>query len=113
MTDPEFLDAETRAAVDALVHRLRNRGDADDEPFAAEFIAALKGRGWRPTNARPAPDWHQRPAGHRGTPPGAIAKLIAGDLEAARAELGTESVIPPGARVTGGQPVLREDDGAA
>lgn len=43
-----FEDREKRFAVDALVFRLRNRGDADDEPLAAEFIAALWGRGWRP-----------------------------------------------------------------
>ena len=68
MTSDGFLESETRAAIDALVHRLKNRGDADDEPFAAEFIAALKGRGWRPTNARPLPDWHYRKG---GTPPDA------------------------------------------
>jgi hypothetical protein len=62
VTDIE-LDKETRAAIDALVWRLNNRGDADAEPFAAEFIAALKARGWRPTLARPAPDWHYRSHG--------------------------------------------------
>lgn len=61
-------DREKRAAVDALVHRLRNRGDADDEPFAAEFIAALWGRGWRPVEAlRPAADWRMKP--QRTEPP--------------------------------------------
>lgn len=44
-------DREKRFAVDALVYRLRNRGEADDEPLAAEFIAALWGRGWRPIDA--------------------------------------------------------------
>lgn len=59
------LDAETRAAIDALVFRLKNRGDSDDEPFAAEFIAALRGRGWRPTEARAAPDWRRAPGDAR------------------------------------------------
>ncbi len=45
MTDQP--DTETRAAVDALAYRLRNRGDADPERFAAEFIAALRAHGWR------------------------------------------------------------------
>jgi hypothetical protein len=55
---------ETAAAVEALVYRLRNRGDGegqfatDDEFFAAEFIAAIRGRGWRPVLALvPAADW--------------------------------------------------------
>jgi hypothetical protein len=44
-------DRETRAAVRALVWRLQHRDGADDESFAAEFIAALKARGWRPIPA--------------------------------------------------------------
>jgi hypothetical protein len=58
-------DREKRAAIDALVHRLRSRGDADDEPFAAEFITALWGRGWRPVLTRP--DWRARPHGRPPT----------------------------------------------
>lgn len=56
MTD---LDAETRAAVAALVHRLRNRGDgpgqfaADDELFASEFVTAMTSRGWYPLPVAP------------------------------------------------------------
>ena len=46
------LDREIQAAIDALVHRLRNREDTDDEPFAMEFVQAMIGRGWRPTEAR-------------------------------------------------------------
>jgi hypothetical protein len=57
MTD---LDRETTQAVDALTHRLRNHlaavrngGDCEDpEVFAAEFITAMRGKGWRPTEAR-------------------------------------------------------------
>ena len=65
MTDPD-----TRSAVEALTHRLRNRDpDTDDEVFALEFITALRARGWRPTEARVMPAWH-RPAGHGVEPTG-------------------------------------------
>lgn len=59
MTEIE-LDRETARAVAALVHRLKNRGDADDEFIAREFMMALRGQGWRPTNARTGPDWRRR-----------------------------------------------------
>ena len=59
MTDFDT-DRETAAAVDALVFRLRNRDGADDEPFAQEFITALKQRGWRPTPARSSPGWDRQ-----------------------------------------------------
>lgn len=53
-------DQETSAAVEALAHRLRNRDAAmndgedfpDAEPFALEFLTALRGQGWRPTAAK-------------------------------------------------------------
>jgi hypothetical protein len=53
-------DAETSAAIEALVHRVKLRDQAiragedcpDAEPFALEFLTALRGRGWRPTPAR-------------------------------------------------------------
>jgi hypothetical protein len=70
MTDPdrEVLDRETREAIDALVKRLRSKGEADDEPFAAEYIAFLKGLGWRPVLALPSSaDWRRRGTGG-GTP---------------------------------------------
>jgi hypothetical protein len=52
------LDTETKAAIDALVYRLRNREDGtDDEPFAMEFVQAMIGRGWRPTEARHSRPW--------------------------------------------------------
>jgi hypothetical protein len=51
---------ETRLAVAALAHRLRNRAeDTDDEVFALEFVTAMRGRGWRPTAARLTPHWQQ------------------------------------------------------
>lgn len=51
------LDTETQAAIEALVHRLKNREGADDEPFAMEFVQAMIGRGWRPTEARRSKPW--------------------------------------------------------
>ena len=64
MTDPE-----TRSAVDALAHRLRNRDPGtDDDVFALEFITALRARGWRPTEARTRPAW-KLPPGHGTDPP--------------------------------------------
>lgn len=52
------LDTETKAAINALVYRLKNREDGtDDEPFAMEFVQAMIGRGWRPTEARRSKPW--------------------------------------------------------
>lgn len=59
-------DRQRQRAVDALVRRLRDRRAAvaagaddvpDDEPFAVEYITALWGWGWRPTEAKPSPHW--------------------------------------------------------
>ncbi|MDG9703741.1 hypothetical protein [Streptomyces sp. DH37] len=60
-------DQETRDAIRALAMRLRARDAAaaegeepvDAEVFAAEYITALRTRGWRPTPARPAPPWQR------------------------------------------------------
>ena len=72
-------DHETRAAVDALIHRLRNRDPGtDDEPFALEYVTALRSRGWRPTEARVQPAW-KLPTGHGVDP--------TEDYRAARREL--------------------------
>lgn len=107
MTDS--LEAETRAAVAALVHRLRNPGDAnplgaDAEPFAAEFIAALKARGWRPVLAVPAEaDW--RRASER-VPRGSLDPDVKAALVTKMAE--ASQAIRSGR--TGPQPVLAEDD---
>ncbi len=66
MTD---LDRETTAAVQALADRLRDRDpEVDDELFAREFILALRGRGWRPTEARLMPAWKPGPRGSGGLP---------------------------------------------
>lgn len=85
MTDT---DRETQAAINALVYRLRNRGDADDEPFAAEFITALRQRGWRPTEAKPLPAW-KRPAGN-STAPNDEWRRRRAELEAHLADHGPE-----------------------
>lgn len=60
------IGAETQRAVDALVFRLKQRREQekqgedapDDEWFAREFMAALRGQGWRPTPAK-ATDWRE------------------------------------------------------
>lgn len=58
------LDRESRSAVDALVYRLKTREPGtDDEPFAQEFITALRARGWRPTEARAPWDYRKAPHG--------------------------------------------------
>ena len=69
-------DRETHAAIEALAHRIRVRDAAiragedceDAEPFSAEFMAALRGRGWRLTEAKrmPLP---------KPTAPGSVAPL--------------------------------------
>jgi hypothetical protein len=99
-------DDETRAAVAALVFRLRNKGDADDEVFAAEFIAALKARGWRPVLAVSADaDW-RRASGRQqagSLDPDVKAALFAQMAEASQA-------IRNGTKATGGQPALTEEN---
>lgn len=105
MTDPdkETLDRETREAVDALVRRLRDKGDADDEPFAAEYVAFLRGCGWRPVLAVPASaDWRRRPAGSTGAglDPDVKAELLGRFQEA------SDTIRN---RATGGQQALTPD----
>ncbi|MEU6725556.1 hypothetical protein ABZ917_17760 [Nonomuraea wenchangensis] len=64
-TDLPALDEATRAAIAALVHRIRERDSAeadrpDPEPFATEYVMALRGQGWRPTAARPVQPWTEQ-----------------------------------------------------
>lgn len=74
------LDQETRDAIAALVHRLRKRDEApeaeraDAEPFATEYVMALRLRGWRPTPAQAAVPWPP-PAG-RGADPARHAEAL-------------------------------------
>lgn len=58
------LDHDTSVLIDALTYRLRNRDQYPDDPelFAKEFVTALLGHGWRPTEARRV-DWHDLPRG--------------------------------------------------
>jgi hypothetical protein len=76
-------DRETHAAIEALAHRIRVRDAAiraaedcgDAEPFAAEFMAALRGRGWRLTPAKAQPEPHTAGAGTPQSPE--VAELLA------------------------------------
>lgn len=80
MTDPE-----TTAAVEALAHRLRNKGDEDPEVFALEFMTALRGRGWRVTSAKAQPDAHAPGAGLPSDPNVAeMVRRTRADVEATR-----------------------------
>jgi hypothetical protein len=78
----EHLDQETAALAEALVYRLRNRGDGegqyatDDELFAREFTAAALGRGWRPTEARRV-GWRDLATGS-GEPPEDVRRELDG-----------------------------------
>ncbi len=62
-TDEIHLDEASRAAVAALAHRVRNRDGAEDredaELFALEYVVAMRGQGWRPTEARPVQPWQE------------------------------------------------------
>jgi hypothetical protein len=63
------LDKDTADAIAALVHRLKNRGDSegqyatDDDLFALEYLTAMRGRGWRPTEVRAPWEVRTGPAG--------------------------------------------------
>lgn len=81
MTD---LDQATREAITALAYRLRRRDEAaeedraDVEPFAHEYVMAMRLRGWRPTPAQAAVSWGP-PVGQ-----GADPERHADELAAAR-----------------------------
>ena len=83
-------DAETSAAIEALVYRLKNRGGEDDEVFALEYVTALRGRGWRPTPAKAtAPPLHAPPLADGPSRDEALAAVRA-DMEARRAAAARE-----------------------
>ena len=84
MTDPD-----TAAAVEALTHRLKVRDKAlrdgedypDAEVFAGEFVTALRGHGWRVTEAKVIPAW-KVPPGTRSEPPADVLRDLRADLDA-------------------------------
>lgn len=84
MTDPD-----TAAAVEALAHRLKARDKAlrdgedfpDAEVFASEYLTALRGHGWRPTEAKAIPAW-KVPSGPRSEPPADVLRQLRADLDA-------------------------------
>jgi hypothetical protein len=55
--DQAGIDPDTGRAIDELAYKIRDRGDADVEVVAREFILRLRALGWRPTEAKPAPPW--------------------------------------------------------
>lgn len=80
--DPE-LEREASYAAELLVRSYREKGDADDEPWAAAFIALLRARGWRPTLARAGPDWRRAGGGEPGRMSAADRARVLGDAAAA------------------------------
>jgi len=83
-------DAETAAAIDALVYRVKARDKAirdgedhpDAEPFALEFLTALRGQGWRPTPAKATvPPLHAPPLADKRSRDEELAAVRA-DMEA-------------------------------
>jgi hypothetical protein len=81
------LDRETTAAVRDLASRIRNLDpEVDPDLFAREFMLALRGRGWRLTEARKR-TWRPQPAsGSGGLPTGTEAAEL---LRKARADAET------------------------
>jgi hypothetical protein len=68
MSGQDFLDKETRAAVDDLAYRIRDRGDGDIEVLAVDFMIWLRARGWRPTLAVASRNWRDRGPGDAPVP---------------------------------------------
>jgi hypothetical protein len=66
MTDIE-IDRETAQAVEVIVRRVLDGGDADIEFVAREIMTDLRARGWRPTAARRT-DWKDQFHGGAGMP---------------------------------------------
>jgi len=83
-------DNETSDAIEALTHRVKLRDQAirdgedypDAEPFALEFLTALRGQGWRPTAAKAtSPPLHAPPLPDRPSRAESLAAVRA-DMEA-------------------------------
>lgn len=94
------MEAERRALVKAIVYRLQNHDPgtrplgADAEPFANELVAMAVQLGWRPTPARPSPDWKQQGPPKGSLDPEVWAAIKAGDWETLRRLQGTTSAVP-------------------
>lgn len=101
MTDPD-----TAAAVEALTHRLKVRDKAlrdgedyaDAEVFASEFLTALRGHGWRITEAKVIPAW-KVPAAKSDGPSEETRALLRQALE--NAEAAAERIRAAGTRQDG------------
>ena len=57
--------ADTASAVAAIARILRTPPSPDPDVTAAHILTALRGQGWRPTNAIPLPQWQP---GRQGPP---------------------------------------------
>lgn len=75
------LDRLTSLAAEELTRRLRDHGEADLEFVSREFMLWLRGKGWRPTEARVAPTW-PRPVGGKSEPPADLLRDLRADLDA-------------------------------
>ncbi len=60
---------ERAAQVIAVILNRAREQDAATAITALEIITALRGHGWRPTNAQPQPGWTVDPATITRTPP--------------------------------------------
>jgi hypothetical protein len=94
-------EKDTANAIAALEHRLANREPGtDDRAFAAEFVQAMIGQGWRPTNAKPAPVVPNKVGGGAEPPPeyfDALAEVRAKAERDRRARLSLDAPETPGA----------------
>jgi len=83
-------DSDTTAAIEALAYRIRERDAAirdgedfaDADVFAAEFMTAMRGHGWRPTPAKSAGLPMHAPAGTADKPRSELLAGLRADMEA-------------------------------
>ena len=86
-------DRHAAKLAEALVYRLRNRGDGpgqfplDDELFTQEFMTVLIGFGWRHVEVLTVHDWRDGAAGD-GLP---VSDQARQEVEALRAQLAARS----------------------
>ncbi len=83
-------DSDTTAAVEALAYRIRERDAAirdgqdfaDADVFAAEFMTAMRGHGWRPTPAKTSGLPMHAPPGTADKPRDELISSLRADMEA-------------------------------